>query len=103
MTLAQDLARQEALSRARRPDEFWAAVDAKAAELARAGLAQSCLQAGDRMPAFALPGAVGQTVSSDARLTDGPLVVRHGHVDIDFTKRQEPEEIVGNLERLGAT
>lgn len=75
MSLAQELAAQDALSRARMPDEFWAAIDAKTAELARAGLAQSCLQQGQTMPAFSLPNAVGKMVSSDAKLADGPLVV----------------------------
>ena len=75
MSLAEELARQEALSRARMPDEFWAAIDAKTAELARAGLARSCLQAGQVMPAFELPNAQGQTVSSAAKLAEGPLVV----------------------------
>jgi hypothetical protein len=66
MSLAQELAAQDALSRARLSDQFWAAIDAKTAELARAGLAQFCLQQGQSMPAYSLPNAVGKMVSSDA-------------------------------------
>ena len=66
MSLAQELAAQDALSRARLPDGFCAAIDAKTAELARAGLAQSCMQQGQTMSAFSLPNAVGKMVSSNA-------------------------------------
>lgn len=74
-TLAKQLAEQEAKSRAAMPDEFWAIIDENTARLAREGLAESCLQEGDAVPAFVLSNAVGDQVSSASRLADGPLVV----------------------------
>ena len=66
MSLVQELAAQDALSRARLPDEVWAAIAAKTVERARARLAQSCLQQDQTPSAFCLPNAVAEKVSSDA-------------------------------------
>jgi hypothetical protein len=75
MTLAEDLAVQAAKSRAAMPDEFWAIIDENTARLAREGLAESCLQESDAMPAFVLSNAVGEQISSADKLASGPLIV----------------------------
>ena len=75
MTLEEDLAAQAAKSRAAMPDEFWAIIDENTARLAREGLAESCLQKGEAMPAFVLSNAVAEQISSADKLASGPLIV----------------------------
>jgi len=44
-------------------------------KLAKSGIISRALGRGDKAPAFELPNALGQMVSSAALLQDGPLVV----------------------------
>ena len=44
-------------------------------ELAQSGIEKTCCQAGDRMPAFVLPGVSGKMISSDDIVSRGPAVL----------------------------
>ncbi|MET8509053.1 peroxiredoxin-like family protein [Streptomyces sp. NPDC004787] len=57
------------------PAELMAVMDRAAAELAASGQADRALAVGEQAPAFALPSATGATVSLDALLAAGPVVL----------------------------
>ena len=44
-------------------------------ELAQSGIEKTCCQAGDRMPAFVLPGVSGKMIYSDDIVSRGPAVL----------------------------
>ena len=44
-------------------------------ELVQSGIEKKCLQAGDRVPSFALPNVTGAMVSSEDILSRGPVVI----------------------------
>jgi hypothetical protein len=75
MTLQEQLNARRAQSRERMPAELRALMDQGTETLRQSGLADRCLKVGERMPAFTLPNATGQSVSSAALLAKGPLVV----------------------------
>jgi peroxiredoxin len=54
-----------------------------------------------------LPGTQGNErldlPVTDTYIVEQSGVVHHAHVDIDFTKRQEAEEVVGILERMASS
>jgi len=62
-------------ARTRRPSDVQLAIDTALEGLRCGGIAQSCLQAGETAPNFALRSADGATVSLESMLRDGPVVV----------------------------
>lgn len=44
-------------------------------KLIKSGIVEKCLKEGDKMPAFSLPNAKNETVSSDTMLSKGSLVI----------------------------
>ncbi len=75
MTLQEQLDAILARSRATRPAEWLAIMDAGLAELRRSGIAERSRKVGDPAPPFTLPNAAGQLVRSADLLAHGPLVV----------------------------
>jgi peroxiredoxin len=75
MSLAFQLQGVTAHVKSQAPAEVVATMEAATALLAASGQLNKALKAGDRFPAFSLPNATGQSVSSDALLTQGHLVV----------------------------
>ena len=75
MTLQEQLDAQRAQSRERTPAAIRSLMDPGTAALRQSGLAGQSLNVGDTIPAFTLPNATGQPVSSAALLAQGPLVV----------------------------
>ena len=57
------------------PAEAAKTMAAATEKLAKSGIVSRALSRGDKAPAFELPNALGQMVSSAALLQDGPLVV----------------------------
>jgi hypothetical protein len=75
MTLREQLDARRAQSRERMPAELRALMDQGTEALRQSGVADRSLNVGDVMPAFTLPNATGQMVSSADLLAQGPLVV----------------------------
>jgi len=75
MTLREQLDAQRAESRERLPAELRDLMDQGTEALRQSGLVDRSLNVGDAMPAFTLPNASGQMVSSADLLAKGPLVV----------------------------
>ena len=57
------------------PEEARSVIQADNERLARSGIAENALKAGDKAPSFSLPNARGATVSSVDLLERGPLVL----------------------------
>jgi hypothetical protein len=57
------------------PEEARSVIQADNERLARSGIAESALKAGDKAPPFSLPNARNATVSSLDLLARGPLVL----------------------------
>jgi len=75
MTLQAQLEAILARSRATRPAEWLAIMDAGLEELQRSGIVERCRKVGDPAPAFALPNGAGELIRSTDLLAKGPLVV----------------------------
>ncbi len=75
MSLQDKLDAHRIQSEAKRPPHIIAAMHKANAELAVSGQAGRALKAGDRAPAFELPGPDGKPVSSADLLARGPLVI----------------------------
>jgi peroxiredoxin len=75
MSLSEALRELAQASRARRPAEAQAVIDAALERLRASGLAQSSLQPGEMAPDFELPDTDGRPVSLEATLRNGPAVV----------------------------
>lgn len=125
MTLTQDLAQLLAQNLERLPQEAQATMAKAGNEIAQLGIEDNSLKAGDQLPAITLPNAVGKTVSvqdilqsfgvdltaynGDATFelpvpatyiatTDGAIA--HAFVNVDYTKREDPEQILAVLKQL---
>lgn len=57
-------------------EDDWDVIDGSIADLEATGIRSAVLKPGDTAPAFALPNALGQTVTSADLLARGPLVVK---------------------------
>lgn len=57
-------------------EDDWDVIDGSIADLEATGIQGAVLKPGDTAPAFALPNALGQTVTSADLLARGPLVVK---------------------------
>ncbi|WP_346292230.1 peroxiredoxin-like family protein [Sphaerothrix gracilis] len=75
MSLTQDLANFAAQIQAQMPDEVKGKMAQALTELQASDIADNSLKAGDRVPNFSLPNAVGQTVSIQDLLQTGPVVI----------------------------
>jgi peroxiredoxin len=75
MTLAIQLQSVTAHVKSQAPAEVVATMEAATALLVASGQLNKALRAGDRFPAFQLPGATGQMVRSQELLQKGPLVI----------------------------
>lgn len=62
-------------SKARVPEATRVVMDRVVQDVRAAGLVDSAIKAGDRLPDFTLPDTAGQPVSSAELLARGPLVV----------------------------
>lgn len=75
-TLAEQLAANTTERRKVLSDDDWDVIDGSIADLKATGIRSAVLGIGDRAPGFALPNALGETVSSADLLAKGPLVVK---------------------------
>ncbi|ETW92744.1 hypothetical protein [Candidatus Entotheonella palauensis] len=75
MSLKEQLDTQRAKSRERIPAETRVLMDQGTESLRQSGIVDRSLKAGDTMPAFTLPNAIGRSVDSADLLAKGPLVV----------------------------
>lgn len=75
MTLKQRLDAVRADFESKVPPEALRVMHASTEQLVASGQAQHALRAGDRAPAFVLPGEDGALISSSELLAKGPLVV----------------------------
>ncbi|NEQ31519.1 MAG: AhpC/TSA family protein [Leptolyngbya sp. SIO4C5] len=75
MSLTQDLANFAAQIQAQMPDEVKGKMAQALTELQASDIADNSLKAGDRVPNFSLPNAVGQTVGIQDLLQTGPVVI----------------------------
>ena len=57
-------------------DDDWGVIDGSIADLKATGIGDRVLKVGNKAPDFALPNALGETVSSADLLAKGPLVVK---------------------------
>ncbi len=75
MSLREELDKRRESSRKHIPPEKLAVMDRSTDELARSGIAESCLKEGDAAPDFVLPNAAGAAVSLGEFLNRGPVVL----------------------------
>ncbi len=75
-TLADQLAANTAERRKVLSDDDWGVIDSSIADLSATGIRDRVLKIGDAAPGFALPNALGSTVSRADLLARGPLVVK---------------------------
>ena len=75
MTLQAQMNAILARSRATRPAEWLAIMDAGLEELRHSGIVERCRKVGEPAPAFALPNGTGELIRSTDLLAKGPLVV----------------------------
>lgn len=75
MSLNAELAKMREERAAKRPAAASQLLAAESERWRNAGLEAQSLQVGNQMPPFSLGNAVGKTVSSDALLQAGPLVI----------------------------
>ncbi|HJN61078.1 MAG TPA: hypothetical protein QF630_08555 [Alphaproteobacteria bacterium] len=81
MSLARKLADISAAGAKKIPKEWQEVMARSLDELRASGIMDGVIKVGDKLPAFALKNDDGSTVSSQALLADGPLVVNifRGH------------------------
>ena len=75
MSLERKLEKQRQTSHKRIPTNNWEAMQRAAQDLARSGITEKCLRAGDTAPDFDLPNAHGKSVSLQELLKTGPVVL----------------------------
>jgi hypothetical protein len=75
MSLNEKLSRRRAANRKLVPPDKLTIMDRAQDQLAKSGITDTCLREGAKAPKFRLPNAVGQIVSLEALLNDGPTVV----------------------------
>ena len=75
MSLEEKLAAIREAGAKRMPEEVRAVMGAATKELAESGILDTCIQAGDALPAFSLPNSRGETVNSADLLAKGPVVM----------------------------
>ena len=75
MSLADKLAEIAEAGKKRMPEQGRATLGQFVQSLRESGIMERAIKVGDSLPAFSLPNANGQTVSSADLLAKGPLVV----------------------------
>jgi hypothetical protein len=75
MSLEKKLEKQRQVSHKRIPTNNWEAMQRAAHDLARSGITEKCLRAGDTAPDFNLPNALGKLVSLKELLKAGSVVL----------------------------
>ncbi|MDQ7784537.1 MAG: redoxin domain-containing protein [Desulfomonilaceae bacterium] len=75
MSLTEELARRREKSREHIPADQLAVMDRATKDLENSGIVDSSLQEGGIAPDFALPNALGNTVSLSEALARGPVVL----------------------------
>ena len=75
MTLQANLKAITEGVRQQAPAEVFAAMEAANAKLAKTGIAERTLKAGDSIPDFELPDATGKLIRSKELLAGGPIVI----------------------------
>jgi len=74
-SLREQIANLQQQNRSRMPAEVLNTLMADTQRMVQSAVAEQALGVGTHAPAFALPNAVGKTISSDALLHRGPLVI----------------------------
>jgi len=75
MSLADKLAAIEAGGKENIPKDWQAVMARSLDDLRASGIMEGVIKVGDKLPPFTLANDDGSTVSSEALLADGPLVV----------------------------
>jgi len=75
MSLADKLAAIEAGGKGNIPKDWQAVMARSLDELRASGIMEGVIKVGDKLPPFTLDNDDGSTVSSEALLANGPLVV----------------------------
>ena len=75
MRLTDELAARAAVARQKRAPEIQAIMDRAESDLRRSGILDRALREGQSIPAFELPDAAGNSLSSDDLLRRGPLII----------------------------
>jgi hypothetical protein len=75
MSLEKKLRKQRQVSHKRVPANNWETMQRAAQDLARSGITEKCLRAGDTAPDFDLPNAYGKLVSLRELLKAGSVVL----------------------------
>ncbi len=105
-TMTERLEENRRKGKARLAPEITAAMLAATENLAASGIQDRTLKTGDRMPAFALPNAAGDTVTSEQLLDRGRLVInfyRGGWCSYCNIEMRALQERHGEIEALDAT
>ena len=75
MSLLEEIAEMRKNSMEQISEENLKIMQSATEKLIKSGIVEKCLKEGDRMPAFSLPNAKNEMVSSDTLLREGPLVI----------------------------
>ncbi len=75
MSLQDKLDAHKAQFQAKAPREVREIMHRATEDLRHSGILDGTLEAGDRIPDFAMPNAAGELISSRALLSRGPLVI----------------------------
>lgn len=75
MNLTQELQDLRNQLRAKHPDDIKVVMDQATEDLVKSGITEQALKAGDKIPDFQLPNAVGQVVEIQELLKSGPVVI----------------------------
>ena len=87
------------------PEEVSQIMQSATETLIQSGIAQTCLKEGNKMPAFSLPNARNEIVSSDKLLKQGPLVInfyRGGWCPYCSLELKAFQDILPEITKLGA-
>jgi peroxiredoxin len=87
------------------PEEVSQIMQSATETLIQSGIAQTCLKEGNKMPAFSLPNARNEIVSSDKLLKEGPLVInfyRGGWCPYCSLELKAFQDILPEITKLGA-
>ena len=75
MGLSEDILALKANIQKQVPDETLQVMQAATQHLKKSAITETCLKTNDKAPEFSLPNSQGKTVTSQALLAKGPLVI----------------------------
>lgn len=87
------------------PEDTIALIERTTLELVDSGIALKALQTGDILPAFSLPDAFGKQITSEALLSQGPLVInfyRGGWCPYCNLELKSYQEVLPDIHEFGA-